>query len=213
VNSVRSDSNVDEITMPGTGFLAFYDKDTSSEVMPPAGFTWAVGNVWDWEDVELETFYKRENTHFLIVDSTIGNVSGVCGEDAHELLHCEGGCYLTGLPASAVTRWQKLINATRRLGGGQRVLVYQNSGIDSSEGASVRHADSAITDAHGQTVAYRSCAAGKDYPLFFANTTNSYGKILEAVYQKVLDPGFNGVYQLDYPDRVSQMTDSHTEQN
>lgn len=58
---------------------------------------------------------------------------------------------------------QHLINATRRLGGGQRVLVYQNSGIDSSEGASVRHADSAITDAHGQTVAYRSCAAGKDY--------------------------------------------------
>ena len=41
----------------------------------------------------------------------------------------------------------------------------QNSGIDSSQGASVRHADSAITDAHGETVAYRSCAAGKDYPL------------------------------------------------
>ena len=36
INSVRADSKVDEIQMPGTGFLAFYDKDTSAEVMPVA---------------------------------------------------------------------------------------------------------------------------------------------------------------------------------
>ena len=95
---------------------------------------------------------------------------------------------------AAVARWQRLINATRRLGGGQQVFVYQNSGIDSSRNASVEHADSAITDAHGVTVAYRTCAAGKDYPIFFANGSNSYSRTLERVYQKVMDIGFDGVY-------------------
>ena len=60
-------------------------------------------------------------------------------------LDCEGGCFLHELPDAAVARWQRLINATRRLGGGQQVFVYQNSGIDSSRNASVEHADSAIT--------------------------------------------------------------------
>ena len=30
-------------------------------------------------------------------------------------------------------------------------------------------------------------------PLFFGNSTNSYGKTLEAVYEKMLDIGFDGV--------------------
>ena len=189
INSVRSDFRVDEITMPGTGFLAFYPAATSTEVMPPAGFKAGGGDWAAWSGQELEQFYEREASHFVLLDSAVSNRKGLCGQDK---LDCEGGCFLDGLPAAAVARWQKVIAQTRGLGNGRRVHVYQNSGIDSSAGANVKHADSAITDAHGATTAYRTCAAGQDYPLFFANSTNSYGRTLEAVYRKVLQLGFDG---------------------
>ena len=193
INSVRADSKVDEIQIPGTGFLSFYNKATSAEVLPVAGFSWNDGDWGEWDDAELQKFYEQEAIHFSIVDSAQSNHTGVCGEDTTSPLDCEGGCFLHELPDSAVARWQRLINATRRLGGGQRLHVYQNSGIDSSRDASIKHTDSAITDAHGEAVAYRSCAAGKDYPLFFANGSNSYSQTLEQVYQKVVDIGFDGV--------------------
>ena len=162
INSVRADLQVDEIQIPGSGFLAFYDKETSAEVLPVAGFSWNEGDWGDWDDEELAQFYEREAVHFSIANSALSKHKGVCGEDTEAPLDCEGGCFLRELPDSAVARWQKLINATRRIGGGQRVHVYQNSGIDSSLNASVEHADSAITDMHGEPVAYRTCAAGKD---------------------------------------------------
>jgi hypothetical protein len=170
VNSVRSDLQVDEIVMPGTGYLAMYPKADSIENMLPAGFSWAGGDWADWDSEELGKFYEQEATHFVVADSALSNRTGVCGSDK---LTCEGGCFLDGVSESGLQRWQTLLNKTRALSSGQRVFVYQNSGIDTSRDASVRHADSAITDAHGDTVAYRSCAAGKDYPLFFGNATNS----------------------------------------
>jgi hypothetical protein len=194
INSVRSDFKVDEITMPGTGFLAMYPKDTSTEVVPPAGFKAGGGDWGLWTESELEQFYEREAVHFVIVDSEMSSHNGTC---IPGLLNCEGGCFLDSSDAT-ITRWKGIINATRRLGHGRRVHVYQNSGIDSSVGANIRHADCAITDAKGTTTAYRSCAAGQDYPLFFANSTNSYGKTLEAVYHKVLEIGFHGVYHDEF---------------
>ena len=169
VNSVRSDLKVDEITMPGTGYLAMYPKETSVEVMEPAGFSWSGGDWAGWDTAELDAFYRQEATHFVVADNALSNRTGVCGGT----LDCEGGCFLNELPETGLQRWQTLINKTRGVGGPQRVFVYQNSGIDTSHDASAKHTDSAVTDAHGKTVAYRTCAAGQDYPLFFGNTTNS----------------------------------------
>ena len=59
---------------------------------------------------------------------------------------------------------------------------YQNSGISTGRNAAQKHASCAITDQHGKPTAYRSCAAGQDMPLFFANGSNSWSTELEAVY-------------------------------
>ena len=59
---------------------------------------------------------------------------------------------------------------------------YQNSGISTGRDAAQKHASCAITDQHGKPTAYRTCAAGQDMPLFFANGSNSWSTELEAVY-------------------------------
>ena len=124
INTVRADSKVDTITMPGTGYLSFYPKATAAEVFPPAGFSWAGGDWGEWDDAELKHFYDFENLHFAIIGSELSTTNGVCEEGP---LNCEGGCYLDGLPAAAIERWQRLINATKQLGGGQRVHICKSS--------------------------------------------------------------------------------------
>jgi hypothetical protein len=76
------------------------------------------------------------------------------------------------------------------------VLLYQNSGIDTGLDAPSLHADCAITDRKGNALAYRTCAAGVDMPLFFANSSNSWGRVKEQVYHRIMGEfGLDGVYQ------------------
>ena len=64
INSVRQDLKVDEITMPGTGFLSMSPEYW--EMGPPAGFTSHDGDWSRWSDAQLEQFYERQNMHFVI---------------------------------------------------------------------------------------------------------------------------------------------------
>ena len=89
-------------------------------------------------------------------------------------------------------------------------------------GDTVNQSDSRLLDVDGSQVAYATCAAGRDYPLFYPTTKNAHGRVLEAYFRKALSLGFDGVYHDDsgfnyyYPytfdqwDRVSGYLDPVT---
>jgi hypothetical protein len=163
----------------------------AKEYLAPAGFRADEGDWAQWSDAELEQFFDREATHFVVADNAVVNRTGHCGS-AGDQLCCEGGCFLYELSNGTVDRWQHLIRQSHLLG--RASFCYQNSGINTGIDAGVRNADSAITDWAGDAVAYRSCAHGKDMQLFFANGSNSWSALKERVYAKILAIGFSGVY-------------------
>ena len=188
IAAVRADLQVDTITMPATGFLSMSkDASASKNYLSPAGFK----DDWvDWSDQQLTQFFQREALHFATIGPPTSNRSGVCSTDK---VLCFGDCFLSALPPDFLRRSQWLLNATHRLPGTRvRLHVYQNSGISTGKNAAEKHASCAITDQHGKPVAYRTCAAGQDMPLFFANGSNSWSRELEAVYRKLVALGYDG---------------------
>eukprot|EP01052_Picozoa_sp_SAG31_P013221 SAG31_NODE_791_length_12069_cov_22.664411_4_plen_1018_part_00 len=191
INTVRADLGVDNITMPGTGFLAMSTPADAKEGLVPAGFTSHGGDWAQWNLLQLEQFYEREATHFVVADNAFVNRTGNCGSKGDRLC-CEGTCFLNELGNDTIVRWQHLIRQSQSLG--RNTYCYQNSGINTGIDAEIHNADSAMTDWAGDAMAYRTCTKGKDMWLQFANGTNSWSRVKEKVYDKILELGFHGIY-------------------
>jgi hypothetical protein len=214
INTVREDLHVNEVTMPGTGYLGLYAQPDAKELIAPAGFHDHDGDWAYWSEAELRQFYEREgDMEFVIFDTPSINRTAICGTINTTV--CEGECFLDELYPETVARWQGLINKTRRLGADRsgrqrRVLVYQNSGIDTGIDAGKKHADCAITDRNGIPLAYRNCAAGQEMPLFVATDGNSWGTVKEAVYRKIMDEiGAAGIYHDEFLGDGADYTFNH----
>ena len=98
-----------------------------------------------------------------------------------------------------------LINRSHTLAPERPVLVYTEFALSTEPGASTLYTDSQWLNASGAQIAYETCpmnrdktGPGRDYNLFFGNETNSYGKQLERMVQKVMKMGFDGIYHDDF---------------
>eukprot|EP01045_Picozoa_sp_COSAG04_P020075 COSAG04_NODE_2017_length_4993_cov_2.174908_1_plen_582_part_10 len=213
--------------------------------LPQLGYAGWRDDKWEsWSSDEMAGFLRNQSMHFVhgATAKLEGRNATCCSGTPVECqpLECYGSCFVHSLPQSQLDYYSTLIDKVRSAGTGALTLMYHESYVSaaapfasSSEaskagaaqidtGDTVNQSDSRLLDVDGSQVAYATCAAGRDYPLFYPTTANAHGRVLEAYFRKALSLGFDGVYHDDsgfnyyYPytfdqwDRVSGYLDPVT---
>jgi hypothetical protein len=81
------------------------------------------------------------------------------------------------------------------------VVLYVDTLLSGETNATIKYGkDSAIRNALGEHMHYRTCGEGGagDYPMFFPTSTNSYGEQMRLYFQKSIDMGFGGIYHDEF---------------
>jgi hypothetical protein len=192
INSLRRDIGATNLTIAGTGFLSMApDND-----LPQLGYAGWTDDRWEsWDTAEMVGLLRNQSMHFVHGSTaTLDRNATCCSGKPIECqpLECYGSCFVDSLPQSQLDYYRTLIGKTRAADSGALLMMYHESYIDT--GTTVNQSDSRLLDANGKQVAYTSCAAGTDYPLFYPTTTNKHGQALEDYFRKALSLGFDGVY-------------------
>ena len=156
----------------------------------------------DFSDRQFVQLLDHQAMHFVINTIPFGNYTAECPGAERR---CYGSCFTNTLDAYSESEMRLLINRTHTLAPERPVLLYTEFALSTEPHASTLYKDSQWLNASGVQIAYETCAMnrqktgpGRDYNLFFGNSTNSYGKQLELMVQKVMRLGFDGIYHDDF---------------
>lgn len=187
INAVREDIGADQVSISGSGYLSMYPATDHEPFLRQAGYlsTWEEMNT-----AQLKELFDDQAMHHVHYTGPAAARSGVCKSGR---LVCHGSCFVHELPDSGLTSMHLLINKTLAVDPKKSILLYAHSMISAETNASSKYADSIVTNSAGEQVHYISCDKGSDYPLFFANSFNSYGRQMLAYYTKALAIGFTGI--------------------
>ena len=210
INRLRDDIGVSALTLVGTGSLGSMSYRTMHEPMlDNAGYGIGVPSTKDqpacWEDMNDHQFTQlldHQAMHFVVNTIPYGNYTPQCPLAERR---CYGSCFTNTLDEYSESEMRMLINRSHTLAPERPVLVYTEFALSTEPGASTLYKDSQWLNASGAQIAYETCpmnrdktGPGRDYNLFFGNETNSYGKQLERMVQKVMKMGFDGIYHDDF---------------
>jgi hypothetical protein len=194
IGQLRADLGTNKLTLKGSGALNFMAPGRFGPSSPynPSYSACSLPDSCPWSDEQLKDIMDWNGLYYLVAKTPMSTKPSPCNPNLKLAAH--GSAFLSELSSTSEALLKATIARVKAADPSKKVLIYMHAFISSETGAESKYADSKVTDASGKQVYYSSCSGKMIYPLFYATPSNSYGKVLDQVVDKIFSMGADGIY-------------------